>query len=90
MEASDSVDILGNTCLCLVRSVLKQFLEAFIRETGRSLPPPSKDWFDSYRKFFYKEYGIVWESGFVRPEILEEINLARNEIQHGGDLLVKV
>ncbi len=88
IEASESADILGNCCLCLVQSALKQFLEAFLQETGQK-PPTGGDWFNRYRTFFKETYGIEWEKGPVKMEVLEDLNLARNDIQHEGSLMVK-
>lgn len=89
IEASESADIVGNCCLCLVQSALKQFLEAFMQETGQKPPAGKLDWFKRYRAFFMDTYGIVWEDGPVKIAVLEDLNLARNDIQHEGSLMVK-
>ena len=89
IEASEAADILGNCCLCLVQSALKQFLEAFLQETGEKPPAGKQDWFKRYRTFFRETYGIEWEKGPVKMEVLEDLNLARNDIQHEGSLMVK-
>ena len=89
IAASESAEMLGNFGLCLVQSALKQFLEAFLQETGGTLPAGRGSWFERYQTFFRDEYGIEWEAGPVNLEILEDLSLARNDIQHGGTLTTR-
>jgi hypothetical protein len=89
IEASEANDILGNVCVCLVQTAMKQFFEAFFQETGRKPPTGRGSWFERYRAFFLNEYGIDWSKGPVKLEVLEDLSLARNDIQHGGTLMTK-
>jgi hypothetical protein len=89
IEASEAGEILGNLSLCLVQSALKQFLELFIQETGLKPPAGRGSWFDRYQQFFLNEYEIDWTKGPVPVKVLEDLSLARNDIQHGGTLTTK-
>jgi hypothetical protein len=43
-----------------------------------------RNWFERYRTFFVQEYGIDWAKSPVDVSLMEEVNFARNDIQHGG------
>lgn len=86
-DAVESINLLGQAALTLVQSALKEYLEAYVLWKQRSggLPVGKGSWFERYRQFFLKEYGIDWTQGPIPPDQLEEINLARNDIQHSGE-----
>jgi len=85
-DAEESVNILGQLCLSLVQRSFKEFLVSFVKETGNELPRKgsAENWFEAYKSFFLREYGIDWEKSPVDVSFLEELNLARNDILHGG------
>jgi hypothetical protein len=84
-EAKESVNLVGQAALTLVQSALRQYLDGFVSLSNRAAPAGSGNWLARYKKFFLNEYGIDWEAGPVSTVDLEEINLARNDIQHTGD-----
>jgi len=85
-EAKESLNILGQSCLCLAQTSLKDFLVAFVERSGKNFPAKERgeSWFDAFQRFFLKEYGIDWTKTGVDLGVLEQINLARNDIQHEG------
>lgn len=42
-------------------------------------------WYRRYKAFFLERFGIDWEKSPVPLHDIEEINVARNDIQHQGD-----
>ena len=86
MDAYDSIATLGACCLCLAHDTLKQFLEDFIRASGQTPPAGKGPWTERYKDFFKSEYNVDWGAGPVDLKGLEELALARNELQHGGTL----
>lgn len=86
LDAKESVNILGQCCLCLAQSSAKDFLVAFVERSGKPLPAKKsgESWFEAFKRFFRDEYGIDWEKTGVDLGLLEQINLARNDIQHEG------
>jgi len=85
-DAYYSIETLGSCCLCLVHDTLKQFLEEFITSTGRKIPV-GKAWAVRYKAFFLAEYKIDWHAAPLDMSIMEQIVLARNQLQHSGDLM---
>ena len=83
-EADDALNLVGQAALSLVQSALREHLDGFIRLSRQNLPTGSGNWFERYQKFYLEVYGIDWEKSPVSPSALEEINLARNDIQHSG------
>ena len=86
-DAYYSIETLGSCCLCLVHDTLKQFLEELITSTGRKLPAAKGSWIPRYREFFLSEYKIDWNAAPLDMSIMEQIALARNGLQHSGDLM---
>lgn len=95
-HAEESLNILGKCCLCLVQNAFKNYLDGFIERShaygllrkaaGASVK--GRNWFDRSRTFFVQEYGIDWaKSPAVDVSLIEEVNFARNDIQHGGTFL---
>jgi len=86
-DAYYSIETLGSCCLCLVHDTLKQFLEEFVTSTERKLPAGKGSWVLRYRAFFLSEYKIDWKTAPLDMSIMEQIALARNQLQHSGDLM---
>ncbi|SRR5712692_459950 len=86
LEAKESLNILGQSCLCLAQTSLKDFLMAFIRRSRKDLPAKQKgeSWFEAFQRFFLEVCGIDWTKTGVDLSLLEQVNLARNDIQHEG------
>lgn len=83
VDSCESLNLLGQSCLCLVHRSFKDFLIGFIRNTNR-VPPKGQNWFKGYKSFFLDEYHIDWDKGPVEVRCLKELNVARNIIQHFG------
>jgi len=89
-DADESLNILGKSCLCLLQNAFSNYLDRFIdtyREInqGHSLATVGgNSWFERRRRFFLQAYNIDWAAAPIDVNFLEEINFARNDIQHGG------
>lgn len=86
-DAYFSIETLGSCCLCLLHDTLKQFLEEFITSTGRTVPAGRDPWAVRYKAFLLSEYTIDWDAAPLDMSIMEQIVLARNQLQHSGDLM---
>jgi len=84
-EANESLNIEGEVALQLVQGALREYLSSFINLYGDPLTASGKNWLRLYRKHFLETHGIDWEEGPVPLDELEEVNLARNDVEHGGD-----
>jgi hypothetical protein len=98
LEADEFQDIVGQACLSIVQSCLKDYLDGVLERSGieeqvkkfmsqRRNHVKDESWFGRYLAFFALEYSIDWTKCPVPTEDLEEINLARNDIQHGRPTL---
>lgn len=83
-EADDGLNIIGQAALSLIQSALREYLDGFIFVSKEKNPAGTGNWFRRYQAFFLETYGIDWESGPMSPAQIEEINFARNDIQHSG------
>jgi hypothetical protein len=85
-EADEALNLVGQACLSLVQSALKEYLDGCLFVSTREKPQRQgkESWFDAYQRFFYDQFGIDWGQSPVQPTLIEEINLARNDAQHTG------
>ncbi len=98
-EASESIEVLGHWCLCMVYASLKAYLEEYVAEMARhfrkafsDLPErlaskKAKSWFERYRLLFLDDMGIDWHKGPVKLDDLEHLNLARDDVTHNVDVM---
>jgi hypothetical protein len=84
-EANESLNIEGQVAIDLVRAALREYLSSFINLYGDPLTASGKNWLRLYRKHFLETHGIDWEEGPVPLDELEEVNLARNDVERGGE-----
>ena len=98
-EASESVEVIGHWCLCMVYASLKAYLEEYLAEMARDfrkafedLPArlaskKGKSWFERHRVLFQEDLGIDWHKGPVKLDDLEHLNLARDDVTHNVDVM---
>ena len=82
IEADESENIVGYSCLGLVQGVLLEYLREYLRQRGLSLPSGKGGLLQRYRDFFKVQLGIAWDDSPVAFETLEDVAMARNHIQH--------
>jgi hypothetical protein len=87
LEADDSLQVLGRACVSMLAATLKLYFKAWERELGIPVDSSLKSEFDrgfvnGYRAYFLRHFGIRFDDGPTNVAILEEIVLARNNIQH--------
>jgi hypothetical protein len=98
LEAEEFQDIIGQACISMVHSCLKDYLDGVIERSGIQLQAEKyisqrrnrvkgESWLGRYIALFAEVYGIDWTQSPVATADLEEINLARNDIQHGRPAL---
>lgn len=87
-EASDSIDVLGHACLCMLSSALQAYLHARHKLHCRDLTEEERKrvfrrgWVRGYNRIFSHAFGISFRDGPVPIAVLEDIVLTRNSIQH--------
>lgn len=94
MEARDSLDALGYMCISMLAATLKLYLEAWVKQShipvDRSLHGAifkNNGWLSGYSAHFKCHFGIDFEFGPVNLNLIEEIILARNKIQHPSSII---
>lgn len=102
MEADEALDFLGQMCISALAESLHLYLTERVNDLfrfrGRDLaergimrPDPEsgafkKGWINGYRDFFRETLAIDWHEGPANFELLEQIVLARNRVQHPEQL----
>lgn len=94
LEADEFADVIGQACISIVHSCLKDYLTGVIERSGmiaeaekfmsqRRNIVRGESWLGRHLAFIAEIYSIDWTQSPVPIAELEEINLARNDIQHG-------
>jgi hypothetical protein len=80
------MNLIGQACLSLVHSALKEYLDGclFVARCEKPKPKGKEGWFSAYQRCFKEQFGIDWTLSPAQPTLVEEINLARNDAQHTG------
>src|SRR5450759_1939508 len=67
-EADEAVNLLGQACLSLVQSALKEDLDGclFVTRSEKPQRKGKESWFDAYQRFFYEQFGIDWTQSPVQ------------------------
>jgi hypothetical protein len=95
-RADLAVDVIGMSCLGLVKIALHTFLKDFVRRTlGKDdLAQVSKfkkgNWLANFRALFATSPDFDWEQSGADLDFLEEIVLTRNDFEHDADLIAQI
>lgn len=87
IEANESLDVLGLTCVSMLAASFQLYLQTRDTELGLKCGEVHKGefkqgWINGYRACFREQLGIRWEESPANLHLLEEIVLARNRAQH--------
>ena len=86
LEADESLRLQQQLCLNLLQRSLREFLDKTVRQHPKSRPAKKGNWFVNYKKWFLKELAINWDDAGINLDRIEELTLARNCVQHGGEV----
>lgn len=86
LEADELLKLQEQLCLGLIQRTLREFLDKTVRQHPQSRPARKGNWFENYKKWFLGELNIDWDASGVNLGRIEELTLARNCVQHGGEV----
>jgi len=87
-EADEGLRLQGQVCLALLQRSFREFLKATVRQHRdypNSRPKEKGNWFENYKTWFREEAAIDWGEAPISLNRIEELTIARNCIQHGGE-----
>jgi hypothetical protein len=84
-EAKESLNIEGQAALKLVQAALREYLSSFVDMYDIPLTAKGRNWLERYKNHFLEVYVIDWDKSPVAVSELEEVNLARNDVEHSGE-----
>ena len=91
-EAKESLEVLGQTCVSMLSASLKLYFltwekELGVRMSGRERKRAFKHGFLSgYKAYFGTLVGVSWGECPADFELVEQVVLARNAVQHPADI----
>jgi hypothetical protein len=90
-DAARGVVITGRTCVSMLSGAMQLYFKAWERDLGITMDGEDKKHFskgilNGYRYMFEYFCKVPWSDSGVNLEMLEQVTLARNTDQHGGDL----
>lgn len=92
MDAEQGLDTVGHVCISMLSSSLQLFLKTWVsrleEEHGIKFDVDfkKKGWFNGYKQIFLK-LQLPLSECTVNFDVIEQITLARNRVQHPEDLL---
>jgi len=87
LEADESLHVLAYSCVSMLAAALHLYFKSWERQFGipvdNSLQSAfKKGWLNGYKVYFARHVGIQFDDSQVDLEVLGEIVLARNRVQH--------
>ena len=88
LEAEESAQVLGRSCISMLASTLHAYLMTWQQLTRAPIDEElsttfkKKGWLQGYKAYFEKHSRVPFERCPVSLELLEELVLARNRVQH--------
>lgn len=84
-EAEESLNLIGQAALNLVQASFRDYLAWYLKLDRVELSAKGAHWLERYKNQFLETYGIDWSESPVSVDELEEVNLARNDVEHNGE-----
>jgi hypothetical protein len=92
MDAHYAIQLQGQLCLNLLQRSLREYLDETVKISLPDAPCTKGNWFLNYKKWFLAK-GVDWSASPADLSLIEEMTLARNNVQHGSpadsDSLIK-
>lgn len=93
LEADESLHVLAYSCISMLAAALHLYLESWVRQSGVAVDESLKKsvfknngWLSGYNAHFTKRFNVAFEAGPVDLKMLEEVVLARNQIEHPSSI----
>ena len=94
LEADESLHVLAYSCVSMLAAALHLYLETWVRQSGVPVDESLKKsvfkkggWLAGYKAHFAERFAIDFQAGPAKLEILEEVILARNRIEHPSSII---
>lgn len=84
IEAEESLQVLGRSCVSMLATTLHLYFKTWESQIGIAVVKSDfkEGWFNGYKAYFARHVRIRFEDGPVSIDLLEDIALSRNRIQH--------
>ena len=87
IEAEESLQVLGHACVSMLSASFHLYFKATERRlrvlAGSKYKSAFKSgWFHGYKAYFLGEFNVVFENSQCNLDLLEELVLVRNRVQH--------
>ncbi len=87
LEADESLRVLGGACVSMLSASFHLYFKTWEQQLNVPVGDKYKSafkrgWFNGYKVYFLKEFGVRFEESPCNLELLEELVLVRNRVQH--------
>ena len=87
LEAEESLQVIGRTCISMLSASFHLYFKTLERQLRRPVDDSyrsvfKRGWFNGYKAYFQREFTVSFEGSPCNLNLLEELALARNRVQH--------
>lgn len=87
LETEESLQVIGHACISMLSASFHLYLKTWERQLGVPIDDSYKSafkrgWFNGYKVYFQRQFNVIFEESSCNLELLEELALARNRVQH--------
>lgn len=89
IEADESIQVIGQTCVSMLSAALRLYLHTLIKLLGGDAHKVrrKKGWLVGCKDYFARKFDLDFSASNSDLNLLEEITLARNRVQHPDSIV---
>lgn len=94
LEAEESLQVVGHMCISMLSASFHLYLKAWERQLGIPIDGSfksdfKKGWLNGYKAYFKRHFNVLFEKSPCNLQLLEELVLARNRVQHPESITIQ-
>ena len=94
LEAEESLQVIGYMCISMLSASFHLYLKAWERQLGVPIDDSFKSdfkngWLNGYKAYFKRHFNVLFEKSPCNLQLLEELVLARNRVQHPESITIQ-
>ena len=94
LETEESLQVIGHMCISMLSASLHLYFKTWERQLGKPIDDSFKSdfkngWLNGYKAYFKRHFNVIFEESPCNLQLLEELVLARNRVQHPESITIQ-